>query len=306
MNGRSDGVYGVLKTLTPTLSQGEREKTVIALLRARGRNVLWPLPLGGGINVGKGDRSLSTEQTEAIVIRLADFSESSRVVTCFSREFGKLSAVAKGAKRAKSAFEAGLDLLSVYNIVFIRKSSGGLDILTEAQLKRRFQSNDRDLTGLYGGYYVAELLNGLNEEYDPHPQLYDDVVATLEAFSVAGNAATAILRFELGLLREIGQLPAWDICVRCGRQVEPAAWYGMKSSLGGVVCRSCLAQEEYFHRLTAGAVAVLRRLSEETTSPQSRVSVTRQQFTEIRHVLDAAIRQALGRRPKTLKFLKFT
>jgi len=187
-----------------------------------------------------------------------------------------------------------------------RKSSGGLDILTEAQLKRRFQSNDRDLTGLYGGYYVAELLNGLNEEYDPHPQLYEDAIATLEALSVSENAATAILRFELGLLREIGQLPAWDLCVRCGQQMEQAAWYGIKASLGGVVCRSCLAHEEYYHRLTAGAVAVLRRLSEGSTSPQPRVTVTRQQFTEIRNVLDGAIRQSLGRRPKTLKFLKFT
>ncbi len=194
---------------------------------------------------------MSTEKTEAIIIRRADFSESSRVVTCFSRDFGKLSAIAKGAKRPKSAFEAGLDLLAVCNIVFIRKSSGGLDILTEAQLKRRFLTKDRDLTGLYGGYYVAELLDGLSEEYDAQPRLYETAVTTLESLSSGEDAATVILRFELSLLREIGQLPAWDICVRCGQEVEHAVWYGMKSSLGGVVCRSCLEHEEYYHRLTA-------------------------------------------------------
>jgi len=249
---------------------------------------------------------LSTEQTEAIVIRLADFSESSRVVTLFSRDFGKLSAIAKGAKRPKSAFEAALDLLSVCNIVFIRKSSGGLDILTETQLKRRFQTASRDLTRLYGGYYVAELLNGLSEEHDPHPQLYEDAVSVLAALADEEEPAVAILRFELSLLREIGQLPAWDICVRCGREVTSANWYGMKSSLGGVVCRSCLQHEEYFHRLTAGAMAVLRRLSDETVSSTSRVTVSTQQVREIRTVLDGAIRQALGRRPKTLAFLKFS
>ncbi len=248
---------------------------------------------------------MSTEKAEAIVIRLADFSESSRVVTCFSREFGKLSAVAKGAKRPKSAFEAGLDLLSVCNIVFIRKSSGGLDILTEAQLKRRFKTIGHDITGLYAGYYVAELLDGLKEDHDPDPQLYDDAIAVLELLSTSSDVAATIIRFELSVLREIGQLPAWDICVRCGRPVDSAAWYGMKSSLGGVVCRPCLAHEEYYHRLTAGAVAVLRRLSEESNSPQPRVSISRQQIAEIRNVLDSAIRQALGRRPKTLKFLKF-
>ena len=249
---------------------------------------------------------VSTEKTEAIVIRRADFSESSRVVTCFSREFGKLSVVAKGVKRPKSAFEAGLDLLAVCNIVFIRKSSGGLDILTEAQLKRRFQAKDRDLTGLYGGYYVAELLDGLSEEYDAHPRLYEDALTTLETLSGGEEVATAILCFELSLLREIGQLPAWDLCVRCGREVEQAVWYGMKASLGGVVCRRCLEHEEYFHRLTAGSMAVLRRLSEQQQTARTRLSVSRQQMSEIRKVVDSAVRQSLGRRPRTLSFLKFS
>ncbi len=246
---------------------------------------------------------MSTEKTEAIVIRRADFSESSRVVTCFSRDFGKLSLIAKGAKRPKSAFEAGLDLLAVCNIVFIRKSSGGLDILTEAQLQRRFETKDRDLTGLYGGYYVAELLDGLSEEYDAHPQLYDDVLATLAALSAGEEVPTTILRFELSLLREIGQLPAWDVCVRCGQAVQQADWFGMKPSLGGVVCRPCLEHEEYYHRLTAGSLAVMRHLAEEPFGGQTRLSISRRQMNELRKVIDSAVRQSLGRRPKTLSFL---
>ena len=112
---------------------------------------------------------MSAEKTDALVIRLADFSESSKVVTLFTREFGKVAALAKGAKRLKSSFEAALDLLAECRVVFLRKSSSGLDILTEAQLLTRFRPAGRDLKALYSGYYVAELLDGLTEPYDPHP-----------------------------------------------------------------------------------------------------------------------------------------
>ena len=119
---------------------------------------------------------MSTEKSPAIVIRQADFSESSRVVTLFTREFGKVAVVAKGVKRLKGPFEAALDLLSVCEVVFIRKSSAGLDILTEAKLQTRFKPRPGDLGSLYGGYYIAELLDALSEEYDPHSLLFDEAV----------------------------------------------------------------------------------------------------------------------------------
>src|SRR6516165_8725747 len=112
---------------------------------------------------------MPSEKTEALVIRLADFSETSRVVTFFTHDFGRISALAKGGKRLKGPFDAALDLLSVCEIVFLRKSSGGLDILTEG----------RELARFYGGYYVAELLAGLTAEVDPHPRLFHESIQTL-------------------------------------------------------------------------------------------------------------------------------
>src|SRR5260370_14178539 len=105
-------------------------------------------------------------------MRQADFSESTRVVTLFTRDFGKVAALAKGAKRLKGPFEAALDLLATCEVVFIRKSSSGLDILTEAQLKHRFRPRPGDLGSLYGGYYFAARLAPPFQEYDPHPPLF--------------------------------------------------------------------------------------------------------------------------------------
>src|SRR3954454_11465776 len=123
---------------------------------------------------------MATEKATAIVLRTTDWSETSRIATLWTRELGKVRALAKGGRRLKSSFDSGLDLLTVCSIVLIRKSSGGLDLLTEAQVVRRFARLRSDLGALYAAYYVAELLADWTQENDPHPVLYDEALAALD------------------------------------------------------------------------------------------------------------------------------
>ena len=113
---------------------------------------------------------MSTEKSRAFVLRLVDFSDSSCVVTLFTEDFGKIAALAKGARRPKGPFESALDLLAICRVVFLHKSSSSLDLLTEAKLETRFRASTRGLSRLYAGYYVAELLNELTDIADPHPE----------------------------------------------------------------------------------------------------------------------------------------
>src|SRR5271167_81517 len=116
---------------------------------------------------------MSTAKATALVLRTTDWSESSRICTLWTREFGKVRALAKGGRRLKSAFESALDLLTVCDIVLLRKSSGSLDLLTEARVAQRFGRLTTDLPALYAAYYLAELLEEATEENDPHPILFE-------------------------------------------------------------------------------------------------------------------------------------
>jgi DNA repair protein RecO (recombination protein O) len=245
---------------------------------------------------------MPSEKTDALVIRLADFSETSRVVTFFTRDFGRISALAKGGKRLKGPFDAALDLLSVCEIVFLRKSSPGLDILTEARLISRFRPQGRELVRFYGGYYVAELLSGLTAEVDPHPQLYQESIQTLERLQEADPKIT-ILRFELVTLREIGQLPAFDVCVGCGRTADSGGAWSFSVAQGGLLCPSCGKESTAYVRISAGTAAVLRRLAEESDAVIGRLALSPRQFQEAREVVTAAICHALGHPPKMLRYI---
>src|ERR1700745_3249528 len=129
-----------------------------------------------------------SEKALGLVIRTHDWSESSRIATLWTREFGRVRVLAKGGRRLKSNFESALDLLTVCSIVLLRKFSGSLDLLTEAQVVKRFPRLRSDLPALYSAYYVAELLADWTEDYDPHPDLFDEALATLEVLGGAGRA----------------------------------------------------------------------------------------------------------------------
>src|ERR1051326_7676878 len=216
---------------------------------------------------------MSMEKATALVLRTTDWSETSRIATLWTREFGKVRVLAKGGRRLKSNFESALDLLTVCSIVLLRKSSGSLDLLTEARLVQRFPGLRNDLPALYAAYYLVELLSDWTEDYDPHPLLFDEALATLQDLGAGGGQAKLtggatgprLARFELVLLRELGYSPALEICAVCESPVD-ARHLTFSVAAGGVLCRACARQTHASRRdrrpLSPGAWEALRVLPE--------------------------------------------
>jgi DNA repair protein RecO (recombination protein O) len=248
---------------------------------------------------------MSSEKSEGLILRVTDFSETSRIVVVFTREFGKISGLAKGGRKLKGPFESALDLLSTCQIVFLRKNTSGLDLLTEAKLVTRFHPQERDLVSLYAGYYLAELLLGLTEDYDPHLTLYVAAQESLEMFRTSETTMLGVLRFELVLLREIGQLPDFENCAACGTELTEGRTFGFWVSEGGLICPECQREEYTQISIHAGTAAALRLLAGESEHAWKRLNFGPRQLKEIKQVTTAAISHVLGRRPKMLKYLDF-
>ncbi|MBN1393832.1 MAG: DNA repair protein RecO [Pirellulales bacterium] len=246
---------------------------------------------------------MSSEKATAIVIRTVDFSETSLVTTLFTREFGKIGALAKGARRLKGPFESAIDLLALCRIVFLHKSSDSLDLLTEAKLLRRFRPVGRDLLALYAGYYVAELLDGLTHEDDPHPELFDLADETLAALAAGESSAKRTARFELGALRLLGHAPALDKCAECGADVPWSGRVAFGLIDGGVLCGKCRAGKKQVALVGAGVLKTMAQLADPNATVWRRMEITPQSFGELRGLLNNYITHLLGRKPKMHKYL---
>ncbi len=247
----------------------------------------------------------SSEKTEGLVIRQADFSETSRVVTFFTRDFGKISVLAKGAKRLKGSFEAAIDLLTQCQIVFLHKSTSSLDILTEARLVKRFRFQSHDMNVHYSGMYVAELLQLFSEEFDPYPHWYEAAIQTLKILETCEDFRLPVLRFELYTLQVLGVLPEFDQC-QCGRLVrDDHEQWSLWIHQGVLLCSRCRQSEAASRVLTGQLLVMLRKLIETPLETPFRETITPGQYKSLRHLVTALISQILDRRPTMLGYLQF-
>ena len=140
------------------------------------------------------------EDEHAFVLHTYAFQDTSVIVEAFTRRYGRVGLVAKGAKRPKSALRPAL--LAFQPLALAWTGRGELHTLTRAEATGPAHA----LTGvaMMCGYYVNELVLKLLQRDDPHEGLFADYAAALAGLA-SGEATEAVLRrFELALLREIG------------------------------------------------------------------------------------------------------
>lgn len=240
-------------------------------------------------------------RTPAIVTRVVEVFETSLVATLFTRELGKVSALAKGGRRLKSPFTGGLDLLGVSDIVLLPKSSEALDLLTEATPIERFPSLRRDLAALYAGFHIAELLTDLTDLHDPHPRLFDAARITLRHLGDASLRPRRILRFELACLRELGLTPTLDDCAQCGVPVDTGDSAAFGLAVGGTLCPACAVGRPHVVTLSNRTIEALRALASPGASWRE-IDLGGGVFDAASRTMVDVISHILGHRPRVQPF----
>ena len=145
----------------------------------------------------------------AYVLHRYDWSESSLILDVFTRQYGRLALVARGAKRPSSSFRPILLPMQPLHIAF------GGDAEIRNLKSAEWQGGHVMPTGdaLLSGYYLNELLMRLLARDDPHPALFDAYAATVQllANQATDTLQVALRAFELRLLQGIGLLPRLDV-----------------------------------------------------------------------------------------------
>ena len=174
---------------------------------------------------GRAPRRASRQTTApAIVLRRRDFRESSRIVTCLTREHGKISGLAKGAHRPDSALLGRIDFLNEIQATF-SPDRGGLRILTRAKLTRERRALRKPRRYLAAGH-VAWLVDVACQEGRPEPELYDLLVGGLNLLERCPVEAIpqVVLGLELRHLAALGALPDLEHCAECGQELGSSGY----------------------------------------------------------------------------------
>ena len=152
---------------------------------------------------------METERTEGIVLRVQPVTESSLLVLWFTREFGKLKTLAKGARRPKSPMRGRLDLFYEDEITFLRSRRSDLHLLNECFLENPHPALRVSVPVLTAASHVCELVDALTVVEDAHPDLFSLLAEMLTGLETSVTPAQLIW-FELQAFAVTGWKPVFD------------------------------------------------------------------------------------------------
>src|SRR5665213_2664799 len=179
-----------------------------------------------------------------ICLHKTEYSETSQILTLFSRTYGIVRTIAKGAHRRTKAgaskFDGGIDFLDLGDAVFTHDTNRDLATLTEWHLADGHLFLRNNLRAIYLSLYAAELISLLIEEHDPHPDLFDLLLRTVTNLG-SDRMEEIFLAFALDLLRQAGYMPRWDACSICGIELELTSAFSPGE--GGMICAMCSTKD---------------------------------------------------------------
>jgi DNA repair protein RecO (recombination protein O) len=241
-------------------------------------------------------------ETEAIVLRTYRLGEADKIASLFTRQLGRLRAVAQGALRPKSRYGGTLEPLSFVRLWIFQRENRDLLRLNSAELIESFFSMQADYRVQLAAQYLAEVGERLLPEHEVNERAFRLFLAVLRALKNSGEVNRPLLYFDYWMLRLGGFLPDFTTCATCGRSLgEEGGHYtrgsealscwecklpgGQKVSAASLAtveasCRSPLEKWLAQEKAPAGSREVRRFFEEVIESHTEKRLVTRQMMEE--------------------------
>jgi DNA repair protein RecO (recombination protein O) len=198
----------------------------------------------------------------AIVLRTIPFGESDKIVTLLSRDAGKITGIAKGAKRSRKRFGAALEIFCHIRLDYRERRGSELAFLERAVILRPWSGLVSSLERYVAATHVVEVADKMSAEREVGCDLYDVVVAALERLERAEPCSATLRIFELAVLAVSGYGPDFSVCVGCSGELQ-AFDRGARLHVpsGGLLCSQCAGPEASGILLGPESIDCLHRLS---------------------------------------------
>lgn len=230
---------------------------------------------------------MGIKRGEAFVLRIRDFAESDLIVTLFTEDWGKRTAIAKGARRFKSRLGGVFDLLNRVEVVFYAKAQ--LDLVSQGALIEGYPRLKSSMDTVLTTLAVCKLLDKLLPAHQQEPAAYtifSRLLALLEE-GVPHGEQTAVATM-LKIVSVLGHRPQLTACVRCGSTHGP---FRFVPARGGIVCTKCEGEGIDISR---GLALSLNTLIDRPLARAGIVRLMEGDLSRAREMVDSYLRELLG------------
>jgi DNA repair protein RecO (recombination protein O) len=174
--------------------------------------------------------------THAIVLKRIELSEKDRILTLYTKEAGKLSAIAKGCRRPGSKLCGSSEPFTYMKALLC--CGRELDLVIQAEIRESFPNTKSTILTTAYAIYIMELVTRFTDDRHPNPDLFDTLLSSMYLLESGTDPELATRHFELNLLDKLGYKPHFETCLSCqttiGRDLS-----AFSPSMGGMICGKC-------------------------------------------------------------------
>ena len=204
---------------------------------------------------------MSIEKTEAVVLRAVNFRDTSKIVTFYTKRYGKMSAIAKGARNPKSKFGSVLQPLNYRQIVFYRRENRQLQTVSSSEFVKYFKSLAGDVDRFSISMSLIEIINKVMHDEEENETVFNLLADSLIALDTPESfPRNTFAHFGLNLAIRLGFTPDLSRCLVCRNPIdlegEKKVYYVVEK--GGPVCEKCSVNLNEGFLLSNCALSILQ------------------------------------------------
>jgi DNA repair protein RecO (recombination protein O) len=242
-------------------------------------------------------------KTDGVVIHRRDFRESDLIVTLYTADLGKVTGIAKGAKRSKRRFVNNLQPFSYIRIVF-SEGRGGLIRLDEADMIQPLFRISEDISKVLYGSYFLEMVKEMTGEKESNPKLFELLVTFLTVLNDSPPREEYPRVFELRFLDLMGYRPRLMECTICGKKTLSADGAFFSYRHGGVVCKRCQVNARGGVAISGETIQTMERIMGMDLAEVKGVQFSPLVLAEGGEILPRFVQHQLGKGLKSLRVME--
>jgi len=241
-------------------------------------------------------------RTEALVLKTMDFRETSRIVTFFTREYGKVKGVMKGIRKDPKKFGSNADKFSFNDIVFYRYSRSDLHLISQCDLRDYFFPVRQDLKKSLAASYILELVDHIMPVEEKNEDVYRLMMDFLGSLNETDDIDKLVHIFQVKILVYSGFRPHIDSCVKTGKKIHGRAKFSPKH--GGLVSLQVEVNDPEASIISQGTVSSLLHIESNSWQHCLKLGLINTARQELKFLLNNFLTFHLGRRIRSARYLQ--
>ena len=244
---------------------------------------------------------MSIDRAQGLVLNKRDLRETSLIVDFYTREFGKIRTILKGIRTDPKKFASNLELFSLNEIIFYRKTHSSYHLVSQADKLDNFTRIRQNIEKATTAAFIMEMVSSIMQLEDKNDQIFDLTLAALKELETNYNPEKIATIFKIKMLSLSGFKPHFDSCVSCLDKIMGQSKFSL--ALGGLLCPRCMPKDPTSRSIFRGTIATVLHIEKNSFNSSLSLGMNPVIKKELELILNAFLNFHLGQELKSQKLM---